>query len=240
MNASVDEIIKNLGLAYEKYLRLAEALDEALESAHDTKSEPLSIYRLLDELPNFLSDYRIKRLQKSINRIYLNRILNDFHDLFSLDDEVQLTGIYDDETGYNLYRLTFGPLTFDEDGNYIWNGASAIALLVKEPQKFFKFIETFGYHGYDVPEGLSRDALHLLDASRVKGSASIQKLSTEGLIKAIAEISARFSNPGDEDMGSNRALSSIFLIVENTLRFLPLLREAEWSVPISWILDQQR
>jgi len=208
--------VADLIAAHETLERLAGELDKALKSV-DTASP--NIQQLLASLPRLqLSWSSAAQLQKKVDGIALKAALSRLEGLVDADDKLQVIGQFDDETGYDIYRIKVGPVEFNSEGAYLWRKAE-VNRLAADPDEFGLLLQMLGPQSEDY-------AHHWEDLS-----------DTAQLREGVSEVCENCFDV-DEPVGTSTDLETLFDVVEQTFRSAAPMREEEESLPLSWVLGR--
>jgi hypothetical protein len=191
---------------------------------------PAPAWALIGELPTLAASWSNgAQLQRTLDSHALKRLMETLPLVFAGDDELEVSGCYDDETGYTVDRLTFGPVLFTSGGEFVFIQSVIMGI--------------FDDHSHE--EG--RAAFHDL-LGRLAGSAdewedtpaealftAPASLDTEAMEAALAHVCEERQDPGDEAVGLSTDLEAFFGIIERLYaRCAPMQKDSE-TLPLRWI-----
>jgi len=222
--------VAELAAAHSALEDCAYTLSRALRSL----GTPLSprIQGLLSALPTMGLHYSSAgQLQRTLDSLRLQDLKRRLPMLFSTDEELEITGQFDDETGHDLYQITFGAVCFNSEGNFIFQEEALLALFEdhsdgEDRASFHRFLqEELSIESCDwdeTPAALLLDEPETLDADAMRA--------------ALRHVAAQHEYLSEEDcMGTDSNLGELFSIIERIFRrCAPMQKETE-TLPMRWI-----
>lgn len=214
----IQRVINSYDAFQDAVLALNDALEELIKAGHLSNEER----KALDYFTFAHSQGAEGRLQKKIDRLALEVIMTSLEGFVDDQTEMNIYGIYDDETGHDLHEISFGPIQFGSDGGFIWREAEVVALL-KDRDIFAKFIARFSNpeEWSDLPAA----------TTMVRDAKTIDDVTARAGIREVCE------NYDDtwEPIAYDGDLATLFEITDRVYRNCAPLPAGEGSVSLWWI-----
>lgn len=202
-------------------------LNEAVRKLEDEGALPEDVYAAQDELPDFPHSWTEDgRLQRAIDGARMTKVLASLAGFVEEGAELEISGTYDDESGYEFNSITLGPLVFNTD-YYVWNEDGVLALL-GDRNKLAAFVERFAPQADDLE-------VEFADTPEAIELVRDPKGVDEDTARAgIAAISGRYewledSQDVDYDLGV------LYDVTERTFRACAPLSNDTDSVTLWWV-----
>ena len=206
----------------------------ALSRALRSMEKPLSprIQGLLSTLPAMGEHYSSAgQLQRTLDSLRLAELKQGLPMLFSTGDELEITGQYDDETGHDLYQITFGAVRFNSEGCFIFEEEGLLEMFEghsegEDRERFNRFLLT----------ELSIESGDWEDSPAALLFAEPETLDADAMRAALHHVATQHEYLSEEEcMGSDTNLGDLFSIIERIFRrCAPMQKETE-TLPMRWI-----
>jgi len=240
---TLQNLLNDWKLVNQKYSEVSSQLLVEISNIKNNSNDT-NIYKL----QNLLFAYRppiyiLKTIQSNIDYIVLKDILNKLNKFIINGNDIEISASYDDETGYYPRLISWGPLTFTDEGEYVWNNSEVFALAEADFNLFKEFVSIFNYQ-YEIEDRsfFSNEALVLLD--NFKNSSELMEnnddYSSSDFTFAIPEICFNINEPLIQGMGSSVLLSELFEIIIRAIENKAPLSDDTESFPIEWVIDRCR